>query len=87
MFEEEGTWFLELKEKAPDQDFLTKRYAEEYGRYVFGVSEEPQAEQALQSSEPRSFSTASDADLEEIGRNDAGPLQMGDRTRDEGRPA
>jgi hypothetical protein len=72
--------------QGPRPGFLTRRFAEEYGRYVFGV-EEPQAEQALQSSEPRSFSTASDADLEEIGRNDAGPLQMGDRTRDEGRPA
>jgi hypothetical protein len=41
MFEEEGVWFLELKEKAPDQDFLTKRYAEEYGRYVLGVADAP----------------------------------------------
>ena len=90
MFEEEGTWFLELKEKAPDQDFLTKRFAEEYGRYVFGVSEAPQGQAAA---EPRSFadqtsevsgaaSGESDAALEEIGRNDAGPLQLGDRTQD-----
>ncbi|PIB92518.1 hemerythrin domain-containing protein [Caulobacter sp. FWC2] len=96
MFEEEGTWFLELKEKAPDQDFLTKRFAEEYGRYVFGVSEAPQGQAAA---EPRSFadqtsevsgaaSGESDAALEEIGRSDAGPLQLGDRTQDEagGRP-
>ena len=82
MFEEEGTWFLELKEKAPDQDFLTRRYAEEYNRYVFGV-EEP-AKQA-QDVEPRSFLGEADAesDLEEVGRNDAGPLQLGERTQDE----
>ncbi len=84
MFEEEGTWFLELKEKAPDQDFLTKRFAEEYGRYVFGVGEAPQGQAA---GEPRSFAaeapSGTSADLEEIGRNDAGPLQLGDRTDDE----
>lgn len=74
MFEEEGTWFLELKAKAPDQDFLTQRFAEEYRRYVFGVGE-------IAAPERRTFSA--DADIEEIGRNDAGPLQMGDRTRDE----
>jgi hemerythrin superfamily protein len=36
MYQEEGTWFLELKEKAPaaDQAKLTRRYAEEYDRYV-----------------------------------------------------
>lgn len=36
MYQEEGTWFLELKEKAPaaDQAKLTQRYAEEYDRYV-----------------------------------------------------
>lgn len=36
MFQEEGTWFLELKEKAPasDEAVLTRRYAEEYERYV-----------------------------------------------------
>ncbi|MBI1684096.1 hemerythrin domain-containing protein [Caulobacter hibisci] len=87
MFEEEGTWFLELKEKAPDQDFLTRRYAEEYGRYVFGVGASEAGGQLQSSShsevaEPRSFMGEADAesDLQEIGRNSAGPLQMGDRT-------
>lgn len=74
MFEEEGTWFLELKARAPDQEFLTRRFAEEYHRYAFGVAETPAAEL-------RSF--GADTDLEEIGRNDAGSLQMGRRTRDE----
>ncbi|MDR6529579.1 hypothetical protein J2800_000294 [Caulobacter rhizosphaerae] len=85
MFEEEGTWFLELKEKAPDQDFLTQRFGEEYRRYVFGVAE-PAAPQA----EPRSFAAAGDepdGDLQEVGRNDAGPLQLGERTQDEAGPS
>lgn len=36
MYEEEGTWFLELKEKAPAdvQAKLTQRYQEEFERYV-----------------------------------------------------
>ncbi|TVV76434.1 hemerythrin domain-containing protein [Sphingomonas solaris] len=36
MYQEEGTWFLELKDKAPaaDQAKLTQRYAEEFDRYV-----------------------------------------------------
>lgn len=34
MYEEEGTWFLELKEKGVDQGKLTTRFAEEYDRYV-----------------------------------------------------
>lgn len=76
IYEEEGTWFLELKEKAPDQAFLTLRFAEEYERYAAGA--------ANLSGEPRSFAAADDANLEEVGRNDAGPLQMGERTRDEG---
>ncbi|WP_297506549.1 hemerythrin domain-containing protein [uncultured Caulobacter sp.] len=75
MFEEEGSWFLELKEKAEDQDFLSRRFSEEYRRYVFGVAESPAA-------------PAAENDLEEVGRNDAGPLQLGDQTRDEAdRPA
>lgn len=76
MFEEEGTWFLELKAKAPDQDFLTRRFAEEYQRYAFGVAEASAAE-------PRSFAPTTGDELEEVGRNDAGPLQLGERTQDE----
>lgn len=36
VYEEEGTWFLELKEKLPvsDQSKLTSRYEEEFDRYV-----------------------------------------------------
>jgi hypothetical protein len=36
VYEEEGTWFVELKEKASaaDQTKLTARYAEEFKRYV-----------------------------------------------------
>jgi hypothetical protein len=36
VYEEEGTWFLELKEKlpTPDQLKLTQRYREEFDRYV-----------------------------------------------------
>lgn len=36
MYQEEGTWFLELKESASaaDEAMLTRRYAEEYERYV-----------------------------------------------------
>jgi hypothetical protein len=74
MFEEEGTWFLKLKAQAPDQDVLTRRFAEQDNRYALGVSETPAIE-------PRSF--AMDAEIEEVGRNDAGSLQVGDRTRDE----
>lgn len=83
IFEEEGTWFLELKEKAPDQAFLTRRFAEEYERYARGAQSGAQAEWTA-GREPRSFAVSDDVtDMEEIGRNDAGPLQMGERTRDE----
>jgi hypothetical protein len=36
MYEEEGTWFLELKNKAPPADVgnLTQRFREEFDRYV-----------------------------------------------------
>lgn len=36
VYEEEGTWFLELKDKAPaeEQAQLTRRYEEEFDRYV-----------------------------------------------------
>jgi hemerythrin superfamily protein len=42
VYEEEGTWFLELKDKVPsaEQVKLTKRYAEEFNRYVEGGTEE-----------------------------------------------
>jgi hypothetical protein len=82
MFEEEGTWFLELKDKAPDQDFLTRRFAEEYRRYAFGVDDEASA-----AAEPRTFAAEAGEDLEVVGRNDAGPLQLGQGAQDEaGRP-
>jgi len=36
VYEEEGTWFLELKEKVPsgEQERLSQRYKEEFLRYV-----------------------------------------------------
>jgi hypothetical protein len=36
MYEEEGTWFLEIKEKVPfaQQDRLSQRYLEEFERYT-----------------------------------------------------
>jgi hypothetical protein len=36
VYEEEGNWFLELKEKVPEdeQAQLTQRYQEEFERYV-----------------------------------------------------
>ena len=36
MYQEEGRWFLELKDSASvaDEVLLTRRYAEEYERYV-----------------------------------------------------
>jgi hypothetical protein len=34
IFEEESTWFLEIKEKYGNQAFLTRRFREEYERYV-----------------------------------------------------
>ena len=40
MFEEEGTWFLELKDKGVNQEKLGMRFAEEYDRYV---GDEPNA--------------------------------------------
>jgi hypothetical protein len=36
IYEEEGTWFLELKDKYDDQGFLTERFREEYERYAGG---------------------------------------------------
>lgn len=51
IYEEEGTWFLELKEQYDDQAFLTRRFHEEYERYARGAE---RAEMAS-SGEPRSF--------------------------------
>jgi hypothetical protein len=34
MYEEESGWFMELKDRATDSDWLTLRYSEEYDRYV-----------------------------------------------------
>jgi hemerythrin superfamily protein len=50
IFEEEGTWFLELKEKYDNQAFLTHRFREEYERYARGAEAETRA-----AAEPRSF--------------------------------
>jgi DNA phosphorothioation-dependent restriction protein DptG len=36
MYEEEGTWFLELAEKGENQDMLTRRFREEFERYMEG---------------------------------------------------
>jgi hemerythrin superfamily protein len=48
IYEEEGSWFLKIKEEYDDQAFLTRRFREEYERYARG------AEQAAMG-EPRSF--------------------------------
>jgi hypothetical protein len=34
VYEEEGTWFIELKSKYDDQAYLTARFLEEFERYV-----------------------------------------------------
>jgi hemerythrin superfamily protein len=34
MFEEEGTWFVELKDKGSHQEKLTDQYLQEFNRYV-----------------------------------------------------
>jgi len=51
IFEEEGTWFLELKEKYDDQPFLTARFAEEYERYVGMSGRSPSAGAVVRPSE------------------------------------
>jgi hemerythrin HHE cation binding domain-containing protein len=33
IYQEESTWFIELKDKAQDPDFLTQRYLEEFSRH------------------------------------------------------
>lgn len=37
IYEEEGNWFIDLKESAPEQAFLTKRFKEEFQRYADGA--------------------------------------------------
>jgi hypothetical protein len=37
IFEEEGSWFLELKRDYEDQVFLTRRFREEFERYAAGA--------------------------------------------------
>lgn len=34
MYEEEGTWFMELKDKAEDHAMLTERFTQEFERYM-----------------------------------------------------
>jgi hypothetical protein len=41
IFEEESTWFLELKDRYEDQGFLTRRFSEEYDRYARGAEMSP----------------------------------------------
>jgi len=36
MYEEEGTWLLELAEKGEEQEVLTRRFREEFERYMEG---------------------------------------------------
>lgn len=51
IFEEEGVWFLEIKDKYDDQGFLTRRFLQEYVRYA-GERDERDAQTAA---EPRTF--------------------------------
>ncbi|WP_374471320.1 hemerythrin domain-containing protein [Phenylobacterium sp.] len=50
IFEEEGTWFLKIREEYDNQTFLTHRFREEYERYAKGVEAEGRP-----AAEPRSF--------------------------------
>jgi hypothetical protein len=52
IFEEEGSWFLELHDQYDDQAFLTARFREEYERYAGAATEARTPRPA----EPRSFS-------------------------------
>jgi hypothetical protein len=51
VYEEEGTWFLELRRKAPaaDQARLTQRYKEEFDRYVGSDSQWQESQRATRS--------------------------------------
>lgn len=53
IFEEEGSWFLELKARYDDQDFLNRRFREEYERYV--------GSPGAGSAEPRTFQAGGEA--------------------------
>lgn len=57
IFEEEGFWFLEIKEKYEDQAFLDRRFVEEYERYAGGRS----TDETKVPGEPRSFDGGDDA--------------------------
>jgi hypothetical protein len=57
VYEEENSWFIELKEKYEDQAFLTARYREEFERYV-GVGSG--AGRGSAAAEPRSFAPGAD---------------------------
>jgi hemerythrin superfamily protein len=51
IFEEEGSWFLKIKDEYDNQAFLTHRFKEEYDRYVKGAD----MDGARAADEPRSF--------------------------------
>jgi hypothetical protein len=55
MYEEENSWFPELKRDYDDQTFLTRRYHEEFQRYAGGADGSGARETAPSQSEPRSF--------------------------------
>jgi hypothetical protein len=62
IFEEEGTWFPELKAQYDDQAFLTERFREEYERYAGGVGDTPNdLDTRDELDEPRSFDPLSSA--------------------------
>jgi hypothetical protein len=50
IFEEEGTWFLKIREEYDNQTFLTHRFREEYERYIRGAAAEGRV-----AGEPRAF--------------------------------
>lgn len=57
VYEEEGTWFLELKEKGEDQAWLTERFREEFERYAGGAMNGGRAQGAMRrTDEPKSWS-------------------------------
>jgi hemerythrin superfamily protein len=58
VYEEEHGWFVDLKDEAPleDQDQITQRYSEEFGRYMSGGEATRLGERAPL--EPRSFAAS-----------------------------